>query len=110
MRGNERESHLLRLGENMLLIEDEPDALDGALEKYRAHFAEAAAQEPNAATPESYILSEEEWRRARESISALRLEQLALEGTGESRFSLPTRPTTRYHGNVAAFMAELKGR
>ncbi|MFZ0414184.1 MAG: transcription-repair coupling factor, partial [Candidatus Acidiferrales bacterium] len=110
LRGNERESHLLRLGENMLLIEDEPDALDGALEKYRAHFAEAAAQEPNAATPESYILSEEEWRRARESISALRLEQLALEGTGESRFSLPTRPTTRYHGNVAAFMAELKGR
>ena len=109
-RSDERKSHLLRLSENVVLIEDEPSALDAALEKYRARLAEAAAEEPDAAPPESYILSDEEWRHARKAISALKLEQLAMEDESEAWFSLPTRPTTRYRGNIAAFMAELKGR
>ncbi|HLW42892.1 MAG TPA: hypothetical protein VKS00_00315, partial [Candidatus Acidoferrales bacterium] len=59
-----RESNLLRLRDNVLVIEDEPAALDAALEKYRTRFVEAAAEEPDAAPPESYILNDDEWQRA----------------------------------------------
>ncbi|HVA71732.1 MAG TPA: transcription-repair coupling factor [Candidatus Limnocylindrales bacterium] len=105
-----REANLLGLRDNALVIEDEPAALDAALEKYRARFAEAAAKEPEAAPPESYILSDEEWQRAKQATARFGIERLAIEKSGGSQFTLPTRPTTRYHGNVAAFMAELKGR
>jgi len=105
-----RESNLLRLRDNVLVIEDEPAALNAALEKYRARFAEAAAEEEGAAPPESYILNDEEWQHAKQAVARFGLEQLAVEKTAESQFTLPTRPTTRYHGNVPAFMAELKGR
>ncbi|HVA16796.1 MAG TPA: hypothetical protein VMV59_03675, partial [Candidatus Dormibacteraeota bacterium] len=83
--GDRRESNLLRLRENVLVIEDEPAALDAALEKYRARFAEAAAEEPEEAPPESYIVNDEEWRRAKEMVSRLGLEQLALGSSSESQ-------------------------
>ncbi|HEV2314727.1 MAG TPA: transcription-repair coupling factor [Candidatus Acidoferrales bacterium] len=105
-----RESNLLRLRDNVLVVEDEPAALDVALEKYRARFAEAAIEEPDMAPPESYILNDDEWQRAKQTVARFGLEQLAVEKTAASQFTLPTRPTTRYHGNVPAFMAELKGR
>ncbi|HEV2491138.1 MAG TPA: CarD family transcriptional regulator, partial [Candidatus Acidoferrales bacterium] len=105
-----RESNLLRLRDNVLVIEDEPAALDAALEKYRARFTEAAGEEADAAPPDKYILNDDEWQRDKQAVARFGLEQLAVEKTAESQFTLPTRPTTRYHGNVPAFMAELKGR
>jgi transcription-repair coupling factor (superfamily II helicase) len=106
----ERGSHLLRLRENIFVIEDEPEALEATLEEYRERFAEAAAENPDAAPPENYVLTEEEWAQARQKIPRLGLEHLATGKSQNETLTLQTRPTTRYHGNVPAFMAELKGR
>src|SRR5690348_16959878 len=91
-------------------MEDEPEALASAVENYRANFAEAAEENSSAAETENYILSEKEWAQARERVPGLGLERLAQEGPEGETFTLQTRPTARYHGNVPAFMAELKGK
>ncbi|MGC1105658.1 MAG: transcription-repair coupling factor [Candidatus Acidiferrales bacterium] len=106
----ERQSHLLRLQENIFVIEDEPESLDAVLGKYRQRFADAAAENPSMPPPENYVLTAEEWQRARRAIPRIGFEHLAAEKSEGENFALRTRPTTRYHGNVSAFMAELKGR
>jgi transcription-repair coupling factor (superfamily II helicase) len=105
-----RDRNLLSLGENCLLIEDEPASLDAAIENLRARMEAAAAEQPGVAAPEKYMLDAREWQNARRSVPRLRLERLAVQETGEDALSLPTRTTPRYHGDVPAFMAELKGR
>ncbi|HEV2297948.1 MAG TPA: transcription-repair coupling factor [Candidatus Acidoferrales bacterium] len=105
-----RESDLIRMQENPVVILDEPTVLSALLYGFRARMNDAAAREPNAARPERYLLSDEEWQSALRSGSCFSLEHLSVEGTGESSLSLSSRPTARYHGNVPAFMAELAGR
>ncbi len=58
---------------------------------------------------ERYVLSDDEWAAELRRRPRLRLEHLALEGETPARAML-SQPTTRYHGNVAAFMAEVRGR
>jgi transcription-repair coupling factor (superfamily II helicase) len=106
----ERQSHLLRLRENIFVIEDEPGTLDATLEEYRDRFADAAEENPEMPPPENYVLTAEEWERARSAIPRIGFEHLAAEKTEGENFTLLTRPTAKYHGNVPAFMAELKGR
>jgi len=134
----ERNSVLFDLAGDPLVIEDEPEVLTKATEEYRAGLAAAfeEAEDPLAEPASAYLLSEEEWTLARELFPRLGLERLGIvqeseagdtaihtgSGGGErgsaaveattatgSR-SLPTQPTTKYHGNVAAFMAEVRGR
>ena len=66
---------------------------------------------PTREPPDRYIYSEEEWSLALQLFPRLALEhsELSQEGWYDSR-NLQTQPTTRYHGNVAAFMAEVRGR
>jgi transcription-repair coupling factor (superfamily II helicase) len=105
-----RDSNLIRMRENPLIIEDEPAALAAALEDYRTRMNEAAALQPNAARPERYILSDGELQSELRSACRLSLEHLSVEASGESPLTISSRPTARYHGNVTAFMAELSGR
>jgi transcription-repair coupling factor (superfamily II helicase) len=105
-----RNSHLLALCENVLVVENEPTALDQAVEEFRARMSRAAVEQPSAEHPESYILSDKEWRKAREARSRFGLERLAIDGAGEAPLTIQTRPTPRYHGHVPGFMAEIKGR
>ena len=106
----ERQSHLLRLRENIVVIEDEPETLEAAIKKYRERFAEAAAENPGTPPPENYVLTSEEWEKARQANPRIGFEHLATEKSEGESFTLLTRPTARYRGNVPAFMAELKGR
>ena len=106
----ERQSHLLRLRENVFVIEDEPEALEASLGEYREQFAQAAAENGEMPPAENYILSAKEWEQVRQKIPRLGFEHLAAEKAGEEKLTLLTRPTTRYHGNVPVFMAELKAR
>ena len=106
----ERGASLLGLREDFFVMEDEPEALRSAVENYRTNFVEAAEENSSAAETENYILSEKEWAQARERVPGLGLERLAQEGPEGETFTLQTRPTARYHGNVPAFMAELKGK
>ncbi|MFZ0636082.1 MAG: transcription-repair coupling factor [Candidatus Acidiferrales bacterium] len=105
-------SSLLELAATAVIVEDEAEALGGAIATYRERMAEAfeeatgfAAQAP----PDQYILSLEEWSAEIERRARLQLEHLAIEGNAATMV-LPSQPTMRYHGNIPAFMAEVRSR
>ncbi len=108
----ERKATLLDLASEPLIVEDEPALLGEAIEKYReklkAEFDEA--DDPLAEPPGSYLIQDTEWQAAVRRAARLGLEHLSVTQEGSSERTLRTQPTTRYHGNVAAFMAEVRGR
>jgi len=110
---DERNSVLFDLAGDPLLVLDEPSALESEVDRYRNRLTKAfeEVEDPLAEPPERYIYNEEEWQLALDLFPRLALEHLGLaqEGAAAVR-NLQTQPTTRYHGNVAAFMAEVKGR
>ncbi len=110
--GEERNGVLFDLAAEPLVILDEPGLLEEAVAKYRARIEESFEQceEPRAEAPVRYILSEEEWSLAQQLFPRLALEHLALAQEGPAPLVLRTQPTARYHGDVAAFMAEARGR
>ena len=110
--GEKRNSVLFDLAADPLVILDEPALLEEAVEKYRARMGESFEEcsEPRAGTPERYLLGEDEWSLALELFPRLALERLAVAHQGAVPLALQTQPTTRHHGNVAAFMAEARGR
>jgi transcription-repair coupling factor (superfamily II helicase) len=108
----DRRAVLFDLVAEPILIEDEPSLLKAAVEDYRVRLQEAfdAAEDPLAEPPERYIFNEEEWLLGLELSPRLGLEHLGItEGERAAHFSMRTQPTARYHGNVAAFMAEVRG-
>ena len=107
----ERPGIVFDLSSEPLLLLDEPPQLDEAITAYRAQLDQAfqQAEDPLAAPPVRYILSEDEWSLALELFSRLSIEKLAMANEGGCSFVLQTQQTTRYHGNVAAFMSEIRG-
>jgi transcription-repair coupling factor (superfamily II helicase) len=123
----ERKSVLFDLAGDPLVIEDEPTLLASATDAYRAQLAASfdETEDPLAEPPSAYIFNDEEWSLARQLFPRLGVEQLAIAKEGEGAEeglllgttsatpidrAVPTQPTTRYHGNVPAFMAEVRGR
>ena len=105
-------SSLFELAAEAAVLEDEPDELRRAMEEYRARLESArrvATGALNDVPAERYVMSGDEWAAELRRRPRLRLEHLALEGETPAREML-SQPTTRYHGNVAAFMAEVRGR
>ena len=121
-----RNSTLFDLANEPLIVEDEPSLLAASIEKYRARLAEAfeAVEDPLAEPPEKFIFDEEEWDLARQLAPRFSIEHLAMESllAGPAAPGVPaatapaelralqTQPTTRYHGNVPAFIAEARTR
>ena len=106
-------SSLFELCDRPVVVFDEPEALEQAREKFHARVAEAfarAGEGSGGAPPDWHYLTAGEWQRALEPLGCLLLERLPLRREGEEPRVLPTQPTTRYHGNVSAFMAEVCGR
>ncbi|MBI3670479.1 MAG: transcription-repair coupling factor [Acidobacteria bacterium] len=114
---------LFELSDPPIVILDEPQTLERVAEEFRERLAEACARTrersdfgSQAVGPEVYYFSEDEWQRALEPRERLLLEHLPLHREGPApRVNyepcvLVTQPTTRYHGNVAAFLAEVRGR
>jgi transcription-repair coupling factor (superfamily II helicase) len=108
----ERKAVLFDLAADPVILLDEPAALEDAVEKYRAGLQEAydEAEDPRAEAPERYVLSDDEWSLALQLFPRLGLEQLVLSNEVVAPLALQTQSTTRYHGNVAAFASELRGR
>ncbi len=105
-------SNLFELASEAVILEDEPEELRRASEEYLARLEaarELAAGALSEVPAERYVLSESEWTAELRRRPCLRLEHLALERDSLVRAML-TQPTTRYHGNVAAFMNEVRGR
>ncbi|MGH9689869.1 MAG: transcription-repair coupling factor [Candidatus Acidiferrales bacterium] len=109
----QRNSVLFDLGGDPLLVIDEPSSIEKSVEKYRARLHEAFedAEDPLAEPPDRYIFGEEEWALALQLFPRFALEHLGMaQESGAAPRTLRTQTTTRYHGNVAAFMAEARGR
>ena len=108
----ERPGVVFDLAAEPIILVDEPSQIDAAVETYRGQLAEAFehAQDPLVEPPGRYILSEEEWSLALQLFPRLAIERLAVTNEGTAALSLQSQPTTRYHGNVAAFMTEVRGR
>jgi transcription-repair coupling factor (superfamily II helicase) len=107
-------------GDAMLLL-DEPQALAESWKKFEGQLQEAyedvrtpGKSGGEAAPPEHYFLWGEEWEAASAEVPRLELEELVLE-SGDTRDAaqplvVKSQPTLRYHGNVAAFMSEVRER
>ncbi len=123
----DRKSTVFDLAVEPLIIEDEPSLLAEALKEYRDQLAEAfdAAEDPLAEPPDKFIFDDEEWNLARQMAPRFAIERLGLlletaDSDGSSKTEstpatqplrvLQTQPTTKYHGNVPAFIAEARSR
>jgi transcription-repair coupling factor (superfamily II helicase) len=98
-------------GEPAVLL-DEPELLAEEERGLRERLAEAyegARSMAEVAEPGCYFLDEAEWQAELARRPRLLLERLGLE-RGQRCFMLPTQPTLRYHGNVAAFLGEARSR
>ncbi|HEY2120262.1 MAG TPA: transcription-repair coupling factor [Candidatus Acidoferrum sp.] len=94
---------ILFLDEPVTLRESSKKELDAATANYERHG------QANSPEVSHYFLTQEEWDRAPTKTSRVELEQLHLSPDGgHQRFELSARPSTRYHGDVAACFAEVK--
>jgi transcription-repair coupling factor (superfamily II helicase) len=108
----DRPGVLFDLAADPIVVLDEPSLLVGAVDKYRVRLAEAfdGVEDPLAEPPARYIFNEDEWSLALELSPRLAIEHLGLASGGPAPLALESQPTTRYHGNVAAFIADVRSR
>ncbi len=112
MAREQRNAVLFDLAAETMILEDEPPLVEEAIEKYRRELAQAfdEAEDALAEPPNRYILDEEEWQLARKLVPRLGIEHLGLAHDSESQRVLQTQPTTKHHGNVQAFISEIRNR
>ncbi|HUL35042.1 MAG TPA: transcription-repair coupling factor [Candidatus Eisenbacteria bacterium] len=106
-------SALFELAESSLqpvVFLDEPTALREAGKKLREAATENYERHGQANSPEVayYYWTEADWERALAKVSRVELDQLGLEQNGGRRFEVSSRPSTRFHGDVAACVASVK--
>jgi transcription-repair coupling factor (superfamily II helicase) len=106
----DRKSTLFDLANDPLVIEDEPFLLKAAIEQYRNKLRESfeAFESPVSEPPNRFVFDEEEWSLAMQLAPRLGVEHLGVASEDAPQRTLQTQPTTRYHGNVAAFMSEVR--
>jgi transcription-repair coupling factor (superfamily II helicase) len=105
---------LLGLNERVLVALDEPEAIAEASRHLDARlgeaFSDAGESGMRVAPPEAFYLNDAAWREAVARAGQLAVERLPVQREQSAALEAVTQPTTRYHGNVAAFMAELRAR
>ena len=112
----DRSSTLFDLVAEPVLVVDEPGTLEGAAKQYREKVAAAheGADHSSPAPPDRYLLSASEWTNAFSLAPRFGLDHLIVAEEsavpGKPEQALHTQPTTRYHGNIQAFMGEVRGR
>ena len=107
------QSALFELSESSLrplVFLDEPAALREAAMKHLAQAIENYERHghANAPTAEHYFWTEAQFATALEKTSQINLEQLALSIGSIPQFELPSRPSSRFHGDVVACMGDVK--
>jgi transcription-repair coupling factor (superfamily II helicase) len=112
----DRNSTLFDLVAEPVLVVDEPGTLESAANQYREKVAAAheGADHSSPAPPDRYLLSASEWTNAFSLAPRFGLDHLIVAEEsavpGKPEQALHTQPTTRYHGNIQAFMGEVRGR
>jgi transcription-repair coupling factor (superfamily II helicase) len=112
MAAADRPGIVFDLATEPVLAMDEPSEIDEAVRAYRTRLDRAfdEAEDPLAEPPDRYILNGDEWSLALQLFPRFAIEQLAMANDEGPSFVLQTQKTTSYHGNVAAFMSEIRGR
>ena len=103
---------LFDLRDDLLVILDEPQRIAHAVAESRERLAELAPAQDVAWREFGgpAVLDEHVWQKALDRRPQLALEQLALRRDGAEPRTVGVQPATRYHGQVAAFMAEVRGK
>ena len=106
-------SSLFELAESSLrpiVFLDEPAQLRDAAAKHLALAVENYERHGQANSPaaEHYFWTEAQLATALEKSSQVHLEQLALDLGSTPQFELPSRPSSRFHGDVVACMGDVK--
>jgi transcription-repair coupling factor (superfamily II helicase) len=101
---------LFDLREDTLVVLDEPEELAKKAEASRDRLMadSAAVGTEDASNP--FVLPEEQWKKALERRKRLNLEELALRRGDQEPRTLKVQPTSRYHGQIQAFLTEVRGR
>ena len=102
------------LRDETLVILDEPEAVERAAQEWRDRLQheESDDQQESTDNPSETpaLMPEDKWRAALEQCQRVFLEQLALQRGDSEPNTLHVQQTTRYHGQVPAFLAEARGR
>jgi len=99
---------LLELAGPALTLWAEPAQIEAAAGKLWERLEEAAARKDGFPPPHGYYLTLEELQRAAAAGSQVRVEELGI-GAGPEPFSIPSRRTPRFQGNIPHSMRELQG-
>jgi len=110
-----RTHSLFDLLDETIVIVDEPQAIDEAAKEFFTN-AEESLQDGAESAPDSaqdaiasYFFTND-WERQLSHHARLELDHLLVTREGIETRTMQTQPTTRYHGNVPAFMAEARDR
>jgi len=108
---SQRTHSLFDLLEETIVILDEPQALDEAAREFFANARETLQDSPDVTEEAiaSYFFTDD-WQRRLSGHARLELGHLPVTREGIETRTMQTQPTTRYHGNVPAFMAEARER
>jgi transcription-repair coupling factor (superfamily II helicase) len=107
------QSSLFELAESSLkpvVFLDEPQNLRDAAEEHLMHATEIYERHGSATAPSAthFFLTEQEFATALTKTSQAHLEQLAVHIGSAPQFELSSRPSARFHGDVAACMDAVK--
>jgi transcription-repair coupling factor (superfamily II helicase) len=104
---------LFELRVDTLVVVDEPEVIETAAEETRERLSEAdeLGEEGSAGKDgEPVLIRGEDWRDALERCPRLLIERLPVQRDSEEPRTLRVQPTTHYHGQIPAFLAEVRGR
>jgi len=94
-----------------VVILDEPDLADETLDAWWTKLTAAHDRSliGNLVRPDELSLSPELWRERLKLCTAMSIEQLGIEGSGDAEhLVLQTQPTTRFHGSLPAMAEEVE--
>jgi len=112
--GPPRTHSLFDLLDETIVIIDEPQAIDEAAKEFLTN-AEESLQDGADSVPDAQDLISShfftsDWERQLSRHARLELDHLLVTREGTENRTMQTQSTTRYHGNVPAFMAEARER
>ncbi len=101
---------LFELRDETLVIVDEPEAIDAALKEARERLGEDDPAGESGSDGATMFLSEDAWRESLDRQARFVVERLPVQRDGEEPRTLKVQPTAHYHGQIAAFLTEVRGR
>jgi len=104
---------LFELRSETLVIVDEPEAIETAATEAHERLSESGetrGEDGPGADGEPAQIPEKEWRDSLNRCPRLTIERLPLQRDGQELRTLRVQPTTHYHGQIPAFLAEVRGR